>query len=135
MVRAPLLTPQRIPCNEPPWGALTALDLNTGKKKWEVPLGTWMGRELGGPSLGGPLATAGGLTFIAATADNQIRAFDTETGKVLWTNELPAAGHATPMSFVWKGVQYVVVSAGGHAKLGSKLGDSVVAFRLPEKQR
>lgn len=131
MVRAPLITPQRIPCNEPPWGALTALDLKTGKKKWEVTLGTWMGKELGGPSLGGPLVTGGGLTFIAATADNQIRAFDTDTGKVLWSNELPAAGHATPMTFVWKGVQYVVISAGGHAKLGSKLGDSVVAFRLP----
>jgi quinoprotein glucose dehydrogenase len=130
MVRAPLITPERKLCNEPPWGALTALDLQSGKKRWEVPLGSWLGQELGSPSLGGPLVTAGGLTFIAAAADNQLRAFDTDTGKVLWKAYLPAAGHATPMTYVWKGVQYVVISAGGHAKVGTKLGDSVIAFRL-----
>jgi quinoprotein glucose dehydrogenase len=130
MERAPLITPGRLPCNEPPWGALTALDLQTGKKRWEVPLGSWIGHELGSPSLGGPLATAGGLTFIAATQDAHLRAFDSETGKLLWSTELPAAAQATPMTFVWKGKQYVVISAGGHGKLGTKLGDAVIAFSL-----
>lgn len=131
MVRAPFITPGRIPCNEPPWGVLTALDLQSGKKRWEVPLGEYMGMKTGTPNLGGPLVTAGGLTFIAAAFDNRLRAFDTESGKVLWEIELPAAGHATPMTYVWKGRQYVVISAGGHAKLGTKLGDAVVAFALP----
>lgn len=130
MMRAPLITPGKLLCNPPPWGALTALDLNTGKKKWEVPLGSWLGNPLGSPNLGGSLVTAGGLIFIAATADNLFRAFDIETGEILWEHELPAAGHATPMTYVVKGKQYVVISAGGHAKLGSKLGDAVVAFRL-----
>jgi quinoprotein glucose dehydrogenase len=130
MVRAPLITPGRLPCNEPPWGALTALDLQSGKKRWEVPLGSWLGHDLGSPSLGGPLVTAGGLTFIAATQDAHLRAFDSENGKVLWQTELPAAAQATPMTYVWKGKQYVVISAGGHGKLGTKLGDAVVAFGL-----
>jgi len=128
MVRAPLLTPGRLGCTEPPWGALTALDLNTGKKRWEVALGSWLGHALGSPSLGGPIATAGGVTFIAAAADNRFRAFDTDTGKILWETELPAAGHATPMTYLWKGKQYVVIAAGGHGKLGTKMGDALVAF-------
>ena len=94
-------------------------------------MGEFLGQKTGSPSLGGPLVTAGGLTFIAATFDNRLRAFDSETGKTLWEFELPAAGHATPMTYVWRGKQYVVISAGGHAKLGSKLGDAVVAFALP----
>lgn len=130
MVRAPLISPGRIPCNEPPWGALTALDLQSGKKRWEVALGSWLGHDVGSPNLGGPLVTAGNLTFIAATQDAHLRAFDSETGKVLWQTELPAAAQATPMTFVWKGKQYVVISAGGHGKLGTKLGDAVVAFSL-----
>ena len=97
-----------------------------GKFRW-VP---GSGMTLGSPSLGGPLATAGGLTFIAATQDAHLRAFDSETGKVLWQTELPAAAQATPMTYVWKGKQYVVISAGGHGKLGTKLGDAVVAFGL-----
>jgi quinoprotein glucose dehydrogenase len=130
MVRAPFITSARKPCTEPPWGALTALDLVSGKKRWEVPLGSWLGEPLGSPNFGGPLVTAGGLTFIAASADERLRAFDTETGKVLWEADLPAPGVATPMTYVWKGVQYVVISAGGHAKVGTKLADSVIAFRL-----
>ena len=128
VMRAPLITPGKLLCNPPPWGALTALDLTTGKKRWEVPLGIWLGHDYGSPNLGGPLITAGGLIFIAATADNRFRAFDVETGKLLWDTELPAAGHATPMTYVVNGKQYIVISAGGHAKLGSKLGDAVVAF-------
>jgi quinoprotein glucose dehydrogenase len=130
MVRAPFITSGRMPCTEPPWGALTALDLTSGKKRWEVPLGSWLGQPSGSPNFGGPLVTAGGVTFIGASADDRFRAFDTETGKVLWETELPAPGVATPMTYVWKGVQYVVISAGGHAKVGTKLADSVIAFRL-----
>lgn len=129
MVRAPLITPDKVPCNPPPFGALTALDIETGRKVWEVPLGVYK-RQPGTLNLGGPLATAGGLAFIAATMDNQFRAFDVATGKVLWETELPAAGHATPMTYIVKGKQYVVISAGGHGKLGTKMGDSVIAFGL-----
>ena len=130
MVRSPFVTRSFKPCTEPPWGALTALDLRSGKKRWEVPLGVWMGEATGSPNFGGPLVTAGGVTFIAASADDRFRAFDTDTGKILWETELPAPGHATPMTYVWKGVQYVVISAGGHAKVLPKLADSVIAFRL-----
>jgi quinoprotein glucose dehydrogenase len=130
MIRAPLITPGKLLCNPPPWGALTAIDLTTGKKKWEVPLGDWLGQADGSPNLGGPLVTAGGLAFIGATPDNRFRAFDVESGQMLWESELPAAGHATPMTYIVKGKQYVVISAGGHAKLGSKLGDAVVAYAL-----
>jgi quinoprotein glucose dehydrogenase len=129
MVRAPLITPDKVPCNPPPFGALTAVDLTTGRKVWEVPLGVYKGQP-GTPNLGGPLATAGGLVFIAATMDNRFRAFDVATGKTVWETELPAAGHATPMTYVMKGKQYVVISAGGHGKLGTKMGDSVIAFGL-----
>ena len=131
MVRAPLITPGRLPCNEPPWGALTALDLQSGKKRWEVPARLLDQDTIcGSLGLGGPMVTAGGLTFIAATQDAHLRAFDSATGKVLWQTELPAAAQATPMTYVWKGKQYVVISAGGHGKLGTKLGDAVVAFSL-----
>lgn len=129
MERAPLITRNRFLCNAPPWGALAALNLRTGRKAWEVPLGTFQG-QAGSPSMGGPVVTAGGLVFIAATMDERLRAFDTETGAKLWEAELPASAHATPMTYIWKGKQYVVICAGGHAKLGTKLGDSVIAFGL-----
>jgi len=128
VMRAPLITPRKLLCTPPPWGALTALDLNTGKKKWQVSLGSWLGHANGSPNLGGPLVTGGGLIFIGAAADNRIRAFDIETGIVLWEAILPAAAHSTPMTYVAEGKQYIVISAGGHAKLGSTLGDAVIAF-------
>jgi quinoprotein glucose dehydrogenase len=138
MYREPLRSPSGTPCNRPPWGALTAVDLTTGEIKWEVPLGTIpqlsmvpKSAEWGSLNLGGGIVTAGGLVFIAATMDTYFRAFDVETGKELWKAELPASAQATPMTFSQNGKQYVVICAGGHGKLGTKMGDSVVAFALP----
>jgi quinoprotein glucose dehydrogenase len=95
-------------------------------------LGSWIpGMNTGTVTLGGPMASAGGLVFTAAAMDNYLRAFDTETGKELWKIELPAGGQATPMTYTFKGKQYVVIGAGGHGKLGTKQGDYVIAFTLP----
>jgi len=141
MRRRPLLSPWQLPCNPPPWGTLAAVDANTGSIRWQAPLGTM--RELaplplslkwGTPTLGGPLTTASGLTFIGATLDRTFRAFDTETGRELWQAKLPASAMATPITYRARtgGRQFVVIAAGGHGKTDrSKLGDSVVAFALP----
>jgi quinoprotein glucose dehydrogenase len=134
------LPASRLPATKPPWGTLAAIDLTTGKLRWEVPLGTMLdpqseprAAEWGSVNLGGAITTASGLTFIAASLDGHLRAFDTETGKELWRAELPAGGQATPMTYQAgpQGKQYIVIAAGGHARLGSKLGDYVVAFALP----
>jgi quinoprotein glucose dehydrogenase len=106
--------------------------LKTGKLRWESPLGEMKpGAKTGSPNLGGPIATAGGLVFTAAAMDTYLRAFDAETGAELWKGELPASAQATPMTYEVNGKQYVVICAGGHGKLGTKMGDSVVAFALP----
>lgn len=132
MFRTPLLAPSGLPCNAPPWGTVAAVDLFSGKKVWDVPLGSFIpGMNTGTITLGGPMATGGGLVFSAATMDNDIRAFDVETGKEVWKYELPAGGQATPMTYTLNGKQYVVMAAGGHGKLGTKQGDSVMAFTLP----
>jgi len=124
------------PAISPPWGTLTAIDLNTGKHVWQKTLGEF--KELtakgiaptGTENYGGPVVTAGGILFIAATKDGMFRAFDKKTGKLLWQTELPAAGFATPSTYEVNGKQYVVVACGG-TKLGTKKGDSYVAFALP----
>lgn len=124
------------PAITPPWGTLTAVDLNTGEHVWRIPLGEF--RELtergipvtGTENYGGPIVTAGGVLFIAATKDGMFRAFDKRTGKLLWEAELPAAGFATPATYQINGKQYVVVASGG-TKLGTDKGDSYVAFSLP----
>jgi len=142
MRRRTLLSPLQTPCNPPPWGTLAAVDADTGRIRWQVPLGTMRSLMLlplpirwGTPTLGGPITTASGLTFIGATLDNTFRAFDTATGKELWHAYLAAPAVATPITYRARtgGRQYVVVAAGGHGKAGSglKLGDSVVAFALP----
>src|SRR5581483_9072718 len=102
-----------------------------GKLRWEAPLG-FMGEgwPKGSVSLGGPMVTAGGLVFSAAALDPHLRAFDIESGKEIWTVELPAGAQSTPMTYEWNGKQYIVICAGGHGKLGSKMGDAVVAFAL-----
>lgn len=123
---------------KPPWGTLNAVDLNTGKLLWKVPLGKYAAlSEKGIPptgteNYGGPLVTKGGLVFIAATKDEKIRAFDKTSGKVLWEAPLPAAGYATPATYMVDGRQYVVIACGG-GKIGSKSGDSYVAFALPKE--
>jgi quinoprotein glucose dehydrogenase len=132
LFRTPLLSPSGIPCNAPPWGTVAAVDLFDGKKVWDVPLGSFIpGMNTGTVTLGGPIATAGGLVFTAATMDNYLRAFDSDSGKEVWKYELPASGQATPMTYTLKGKQYLVIAAGGHGKLGTKQGDYVIAFTLP----
>jgi quinoprotein glucose dehydrogenase len=141
MKRETLLSPLGMPCNPPPWGLLHAIDMHDGHELWSVPLGTtedmmpfseYLLGSTGTPNLGGPIATASGLVFIGAAMDNYLRAFNARTGKELWRGRLPAGGQATPMTYVWKGKQYVVIAAGGHSKLDTKRGDSIVAFALPQ---
>jgi quinoprotein glucose dehydrogenase len=132
MFRSPLLSAGIMPCVPPPWGTVAAVDLFSGKKVWDVPLGTLIpGQKTGTINLGGPIATAGGLVFSAASMDNKIFAFDSTTGAELWSFELPAGGQATPMTYTINGKQYLVIAAGGHGKLGTKQGDFVLAFTLP----
>jgi quinoprotein glucose dehydrogenase len=126
-----LIAPNGLPCNRPPWGAVVAFDLATGKLRWEAPLGVLApGAPPGSVNLGGPLATAGGLVFTAAALDPNFHAFDADTGKEVWTVELPAAAQSTPMTYEWQGKQYIVICAGGHGKLKNKMGDAVVAYAL-----
>ena len=135
------MSPLGVPCTKPPWGNLTAIDLNTGDHLWQIPLGT--SKDLapfpfwwikGAPNIGGPTVTATGLTFIAATSDYYLRAFNTETGEELAKFRLPTAGHATPMTYKNKnGKQFVVIAAGGHWAVGSPASDHLIAYTLPEK--
>ncbi|MYD97256.1 MAG: pyrroloquinoline quinone-dependent dehydrogenase, partial [Gammaproteobacteria bacterium] len=113
MKRELLLSPLGLPCTPPPWGVLAAVDLASGEIVWRTALGEVFGVPLGLPSVGGPIVTAGGLVFIGATPmDDVLRAFDVETGALLWQGQLPAGGQATPMTYVWGGRQYVVIYAG-----------------------
>jgi quinoprotein glucose dehydrogenase len=125
------------PAIKPPWGTLNAVDLNTGEIKWKVPLGEYpelTARGIpptGTENYGGPVVTAGGLLFIGASADETIRAFDKDTGKILWKAKLPFSGNATPSVYMVDGKQYVVISAGG-GKSGRPAGGNIVAFALPD---
>ncbi len=129
----------RLPCQQPPWGTLAAVDLAKGTIAWQVPLGIVPSLEAQGLkgtgtlSLGGTIATAGGLVFIGGTNDSRFRAFDARTGAELWTATLDASAHATPITYrgARTGKQFVVVAAGGGGYLSSKTADTLVAFSLP----
>lgn len=133
--RTPLLDHSGNPCVAPPGAALSAVNLNTGKRVFAAPLGTnAAGQHVGTLSLGGPIVTAAGLVFDAATLDAHLRAFDSATGAELWAAPLPAPAQSTPMTYSLDGRQFVVVAAGGHAQLGSLRGDDVIAFALTPAQ-
>ncbi|HEV2349975.1 MAG TPA: pyrroloquinoline quinone-dependent dehydrogenase [Terriglobia bacterium] len=131
--------PDHYPCQPPPWGTLTAINLETGEFAWRVPLGVVDALEArgvpptGAPNLGGTIATAGGLVFIGGSNDLRFRAFDARTGRVLWETMLEASGHATPMTYLGKktGKQFVVIAAGGGGYFSAKVSDTLDAFALP----
>ena len=126
------------PISTPPWGTLSAIDLNQGTIVWQVPFGMYPEMEgteqppTGTFNMGGPVVTAGGLVFLGGSMDEKFRAFDKETGQVLWETKLPAGGYATPAVYAIDGRQYVVIGAGGGGKPGTRLGDAYVAFALPD---
>ncbi len=130
---------QGYPAIAPPWGTLNAIDLTTGNFVWKKPLGEYPELVKQGMSntgtlnYGGAVATAGGIVFIAATADEKIRAFEKISGKLLWEYKLPAGGYATPSIYMYNGRQYLVIVAGGGGKNGTPSADYVMAFGLPEK--
>jgi quinoprotein glucose dehydrogenase len=138
---SPFLSPLGLPCQAPPWGYVAAIDLGSGRLVWRHRNGTTRDEaplpiplKLGVPSLGGPILTAGGVAFMGSALDYYLRAYDVSTGKVLWRGRLPAGGQATPMTY-WSsssGRQFVVIAAGGHSSLGTRQGDAIVAYALPQ---
>ncbi|MFT8719103.1 MAG: glucose/quinate/shikimate family membrane-bound PQQ-dependent dehydrogenase [Acetobacter sp.] len=136
----PFLSPFGVPCKQPGWGYVAGIDLKTNKIAWMHRNGTTrdssplpFGFKVGIPSLGGPITTAGGVAFLTSTADYYIRAYNVTTGKQLWEDRLPAGGQSTPMTYEQNGRQFVVTVDGGHGSFGTKLGDYVVAYALPEQ--
>jgi quinoprotein glucose dehydrogenase len=136
----PFITPWGLPCQAPPWGWVAAVDLRSGQTLWKKKNGTTRDNAplgiplpLGVPGQGGMLSTAGGLSFYGAALDNYLRAYDVHDGRTLFQARLPAGGQATPMSYLGAdGRQYVVIMAGGHGSLGTRLGDSLMAYALPQ---
>jgi quinoprotein glucose dehydrogenase len=136
--------PLAIPCKQPPWGTLAAIDLKTGGVLWRHVIGTtqdsgpWglptgLPLLIGTSSFGGTLTTRGNLIFMAATLDHYFRAYDSKTGRKLWEYRLPVGAHATPMTYVADGKQYIVLTVGGHATFDTKFSDQTIAFALPDK--
>lgn len=140
-VMTPVLSPLGAPCTKPPWSTLAAVDLNSGEILWQKPLGTlknlapwpvtWLYSS--GLEMGGPIVTASGLVFIAATSDGYFRAIDIDSGEELWRTELPATGNAVPMTYTYQGQQYVVIAAGGHFTSPLPSADYLMAYRLPNE--
>lgn len=137
------LSPLGVPCIAPPWGYIAATDLRTRQLLWSQPLGT--GRDtgplgvpsglrivIGTPNLGGAVTTASGLAFIAAAQDNYLRAFETSSGRLLWSARLPAGGQSSAMTYMHRGRQYVAISATGHARFETTVGDTLMVFALPQ---
>ncbi|MFP8967367.1 glucose/quinate/shikimate family membrane-bound PQQ-dependent dehydrogenase [Pokkaliibacter sp. CJK22405] len=134
----PFLSPVGVPCQQPPWGYVAGADLRTGKIAWKHKNGTIedmtplpLPVKMGVPGIGGPVITAGGVAFLAASVDDYLRGYDLTTGKQLWEARLPAGGQATPMTYLnSKGEQMVVLVAGGHGSIGTTTGDYIVAYKL-----
>ena len=129
--------PDGFPANRAPWGTLSAIDINIGEIRWQVPLGTYHALEAedhpptGTFNMGGPIVTAGGLIFIGASMDERFHAYDQETGQLLWEFQLPAGAYATPATFEINGRQFITVAAGGGGKPGTRSGDAIYCFALP----
>jgi quinoprotein glucose dehydrogenase len=140
--RSLLDSPLGTPCTPPPWGWLASVDMRGGKINWQRKVGSIQdvapaivpNLELGMGGLGGPVVTAGGLIFMGTVMDDYLRAFDLANGETLWEGRLPAGGQATPMTYYLDetGKQYVVIAAGGHARIGTTSGDYVIAYALPD---
>jgi quinoprotein glucose dehydrogenase len=139
--KEPFLSPLAMPCQQPPWSRLTAIDLATGKILWSKPLGTGKDNgpmgiashlpvRIGVPSVGNSLVTRSGLTFIGASTDRTFRAFETRSGRLLWQAPLPASGNGGTMTYISRGKQFIVVAAGGHRMLRAADGDTIMAFAL-----
>jgi len=135
--RGLVMSPLQLPCNPPPWGIIAGVDLASGDIVWRRALGTLkdmagLPLEVGTPTFGGPIATSGDVIFIASTMDYYLRALSTATGEELWRGRLPTTGNATPMTYLWKGRQYVVIYAGGSSRSGVPMDDKLIAFALPQ---
>lgn len=136
------LSPLGLPCKQPGWGYIAGVDLNSHEVVWKKRIGTIRDSlpnlfqlpalKIGVPGLGGTISTAGNVMFVGATQDNYIRAFNVSNGEKLWEARLPAGGQATPMTYEIDGKQYVVIMAGGHGSFGTKMGDYLVAYALPD---
>ncbi len=134
----PFMSPLNVPCQQPPWGYVAGADLRTGEIMWKHKNGTVQDMspvpvplKMGVPGIGGPVITAGGVVFLAATVDNYLRAYNLTDGEQLWETRLPAGGQATPMTYLnSKGEQMVVLVAGGHGSIGTTIGDYVLAYKL-----
>ncbi|HEX4050830.1 MAG TPA: pyrroloquinoline quinone-dependent dehydrogenase [Steroidobacteraceae bacterium] len=140
--RAPLEGPSGLPCNAPPWGEIVAVDLAGGRIAWRQPLGSMeevFGSRVqniaGSAMLGGPIVTAGGLIFVGGTMDHRFHALSASTGRQLWASNLPASAHALPITYRYRGKQYVVIAAGGDAEISEEgRGDTLIAFALPSSR-
>jgi len=138
VIMAPITSPLGVPCTAPPWATLAAVDLEAGNILWQIPLGNleglapWPVYHFFGSAIemGGPMVTASGLTFIAATSDEYFRAYDTLTGEELWRTKLPTTGNSVPMSYTYKDEQYVLIAAGGHFTSPSPAADYILAYKL-----
>ena len=140
MTRA-FVAPSGVPCTPPPWGTLTAIDMDSGKLRWQRPFGRTKRYKMTFPEswgsaaiIGGPMVTGGGLIFMAASMDRKFRALDVKTGEELWQAKLPYAGMAVPMSYMTGGKQYIVIAAGGNRRAFTEEGDAIVAYTLADEQ-
>jgi quinoprotein glucose dehydrogenase len=131
LYREPLVSPH-FPCGPQPWGAVSALNLNTGQAAWQTPLGTMIpDKQTGTWSVGGPIVTAGGLLFTTASQEPYLRAFNSTTGAEIWKTRTPVPSQATPMTYISNGKQYVVIADGGHSLFGTAESDLIIAYSLP----